>query len=78
MDADNPNIFAYSRTLNNEKVLIVGNLTDKVSQLNIDLDVDRLETLLHNYKKEINIKQIEPYEAFVLKLYSKNHAYKYD
>ena len=68
VDADNPNIFAYSRTLNNEKVLIVGNLTDKVSQLNIDLDVDRLETLLHNYKKEINIKQIEPYEAFVLKL----------
>ena len=68
VDADNPNIFAYSRTLNNEKVLIVGNLTDKVSQLNIDLDVDRLETLLHNYKKEINIKQIDPYEAFVLKL----------
>ena len=46
----------------------MGNLTDKVSQLNIDLDVDRLETLLHNYKKEINIKQIDPYEAFVLKL----------
>ena len=68
VDADNPNIFAYSRTLNNEKVLIVGNLTDKVSQLNIDLDVDRLETLLHNYKKKINIKQIDPYEAFVLKL----------
>ena len=68
VDADNPNIFAYSRTLNNDKVLIVGNLTDKVSQLNIDIDVKHTETLLHNYDKDINLNQIEPYEAFVLKL----------
>lgn len=68
VDADNPNIFAYSRTINNDKVLIVGNLTDKVSQLNIDIDVKHTETLLHNYDKDINLNQIEPYEAFALKL----------
>lgn len=68
VDADNPNLFAYSRTLNNDKVLIVGNLTDKVSRLNIDIDVKHMETLLHNYDKNINLNQIEPYEAFVLKL----------
>ena len=31
VDEDNPNLFAYTRTLNNKKILVVGNLTDQVS-----------------------------------------------
>ena len=35
VDEENPNIFAYTRTLNNQTILVVGNLTDQVSQLNV-------------------------------------------
>lgn len=68
IDADNPNIFAYTRTLDNEKVLIVGNLTDKESKLNLDDDIKAFDILLHNYDTDINFDKIQPYEAFVLKI----------
>ncbi|PTI57570.1 glucohydrolase, partial [Staphylococcus xylosus] len=62
-------VFAYTRTLNNKKVLIVGNLTNQTATFNYDGPVNENNILLHNYKDEaIDINTIKPFEAFVVSI----------
>lgn len=70
VDEDNPNLFAYTRTLNNKKVLVVGNLTDQVSKLNVPYLIENeQQVMLHNYSSHvIDFDKIQPYEAFVIKV----------
>ncbi|WP_214307851.1 glycoside hydrolase family 13 protein, partial [Staphylococcus pseudoxylosus] len=66
IDKHNEQVFAYTRTLNNKKVLIVGNLTNQTATFNYDGPVNENDILLHNYKDEaIDINAIKPFEAFV-------------
>ncbi|WP_214269419.1 glycoside hydrolase family 13 protein, partial [Staphylococcus pseudoxylosus] len=66
VDKHNEQVFAYTRTLNNKKVLIVGNLTNQTATFNYDCPVNENDILLHNYKDEaIDINAIKPFEAFV-------------
>ena len=70
VDEDNPNLFAYTRTLNNKKILVVGNLTDQVSKLNVPYLIENeQQVMLHNYSSHvIDFDKIQPYEAFVIKV----------
>ena len=70
VDEDNPNLFAYTRKLNNKKVLVVGNLTDQVSKLNVPYLIENeQQVMLHNYSRHvIDFDKIQPYEAFVIKV----------
>ncbi|MEK5169569.1 MULTISPECIES: glycoside hydrolase family 13 protein [Staphylococcus] len=70
VDEDNPNLFAYTRTLNSKKVLVVGNLTDQVSKLNVPYLIENeQQVMLHNYSSHvIDFDKIQPYEAFVIKV----------
>jgi alpha-glucosidase len=68
VDADNPKVFAYTRTLNNKRALIVGNLSNKTSGLNIDITFDDSKIKLHNYNSAIDLTNLKPYEAFVIQL----------
>ena len=70
VDEDNPNLFAYTRKLNNKKVLVVGNLTDQVSKLNVPYLIENeQQVMLHNYSSHvIDFDKIQPYEAFVIKV----------
>lgn len=68
VDAENPKVFAYTRTLNNTQVLIVGNLTNELASLNFDITVDNAAIQLHNYSNDIDLKNLKPYETFVLQL----------
>lgn len=70
VNEDNPNLFAYTRTLNNKKVLVVGNLTDQVSKLNVPYLIENeQQVMLHNYSSHvIDFDKIQPYEAFVIKV----------
>lgn len=68
IDAENPKVFAYTRTLGDKKVLIVGNLTDETAKLNASLNVHPSNIKLHNYDTEINLSEIRPFEAFVVSL----------
>ncbi|CFO26588.1 alpha-D-1%2C4-glucosidase [Staphylococcus aureus] len=67
MDKNNEQVFAYTRTLNNKKVLIVANLTNQTATFKYDNSIIQDNILLHNYKNEaIDINAIKPFEAFVL------------
>lgn len=69
IDKHNEQVFAYTRTLNNKKVLIVGNLTNQTATFNYDGPVNENDILLHNYKDEaIDINAIKPFEAFVVSI----------
>lgn len=71
VDAENEQIFAYTRSFKNNTVLIVANLTNEVSELNLpfELDVSSVDIKLHNYHlNDINLDHIKPYEAFVVEI----------
>jgi alpha-glucosidase len=68
VDADNPKVFAYTRTLNNKRALIVGNLSNDTSALNLDITFDDSKIKLHNYNSAIDLNHLKPYEAFVIQL----------
>ncbi|MCC3667210.1 alpha-glucosidase, partial [Staphylococcus epidermidis] len=68
VDAENKQVFAYTRTFKNNTVLIVANLTNEVSELNLpfELDISSVDIKLHNYHlNDINLDHIKPYESFV-------------
>ncbi|WP_436859946.1 glycoside hydrolase family 13 protein [Staphylococcus caeli] len=72
VDEDNAQIFAYTRTYNNQQVLIVSNLTAQTATLNIDTsNIHPENILLHNYQsqnKDNELSILRPFEAYVVKL----------
>lgn len=68
IDDANENIFAYTRKLNNKTVLVAGNLTDHVASLNLPFEVEASQIKLHNYKNDLDITNMKPFEAFVTEL----------
>lgn len=68
IDDTNENIFAYTRKLNNKTILVAGNLTEDVASLNIPFQVEQSQIKLHNYKNDLDIINMRPFEAFVAEL----------
>ncbi|EVI48187.1 glycoside hydrolase family 13 protein [Staphylococcus aureus] len=68
VDAENSQVFAYTRTLNEKQVLIVGNLTNHEAELTVPFDISHGEVKLFNYDAKVNLKQLLPYEACVIEL----------
>ncbi|HCV0778072.1 TPA: alpha-glucosidase [Staphylococcus aureus] len=68
VDAENSQVFAYTRTLNEKQVLIVGNLTNHEAELTVPFDLSHGEVKLFNYDAKVNLKQLRPYEACVIEL----------
>lgn len=74
VDTNNEQVFAYTRTLDDKQILIVGNLTDQITSLNMPdyMSNHSNHILLHNYKdRAINMNALRPFEAFVLDLINK-------
>ncbi len=68
LDKDNPDVYSYRRSLNNESILVMLNFRDKTSVANTGIDLSKAEILIHNYPGESGEKQLRPYEARVYKL----------
>ncbi len=70
---DDENIYSYIREFENEKFIIITNLTDKYVEFNYDSEVLKYKNLLiSNYKVEPHIDitniKLKPYEARLYKL----------
>ncbi|WP_024614363.1 alpha-glucosidase [Clostridium sp. Ade.TY] len=70
---DDENIFAYARVLDDEKFLIIGNLTNKESEYNYDGETLEYSNLLLNnyvvdYHDSLNKFTLKPYECRVYKV----------
>ncbi|MGX0277136.1 glycoside hydrolase family 13 protein [Staphylococcus haemolyticus] len=68
IDAENENVFAYTRQLEGKTVVVAGNLTDKQSSLTLPFDIDENAIKLHNYISQLDSKSLKPFEAFVAEI----------
>ncbi|KAB7666298.1 glycoside hydrolase family 13 protein [Bacillus sp. B1-b2] len=64
-------IFAYTRTLEEEKWLVIANFSDQVNQFTLPNSGKHKEIIISNYpRKQVDLQQVtlQPYETFVVKL----------
>ncbi len=71
LDAENPNIYSYTRELNGEKVLVVLNFTKTISKTTFPENISLGEEIINNLKPlkvEKNTIELQPYQACIVKL----------
>lgn len=68
VDAENPAIFAYTRTLDTQKRLILLNFKATSAEVNTTLDLSNAQVLIGNYTDAKPGKSLRPYEAMILEL----------
>lgn len=73
LDKDNPNVYAYTRTDGNQKMLVLLNFTKDAVPVTINLSTATAALVLSNYKATAGIKgksvvTLRPYEAAIYKL----------
>ena len=70
----NPNVYAYTREMNGEKILVALNFSENNASCSVDINTANIQLLLNNYKdapvKHINgsVVSLRPYEALVYKI----------
>ncbi len=68
---EHPTIYAYSRTLEDQKMLILLNFSELESSIELSNYDDSKEVLINNYSElsvDKNTITLKPYQAVVLKL----------
>lgn len=68
VDEDNKDIFAYTRTLNGETLLVMLNFRDQTKTANVNFDLSKAEVLIGNYETPSRDKTLKPYEAVVYRV----------
>ena len=68
LDKDNPDVFAYTREFDGEKILVMLNFSDKNSKASIDLNLKNAKVLLGNYDNVTKDGSLRPYEAVLYQL----------
>lgn len=68
LDKTNPDVFAYTRELNGEKLLVLLNFSDKTTSINTGVDVSKGRILINNYSTPSVGGTLKPYEAVIYQL----------
>jgi oligo-1,6-glucosidase len=68
LEKDNPDVYAYTRTLNGSRLLILLNFTGKTAMVNTVMDLQNATLLLSNYASSSDRNHLKPYEASVYRL----------
>ncbi len=72
IDKNNPNVYAYTRTLNNQSVLVMLNFSEQQISFRVPMSAGSVgEVLLNNlqnYKAHKNVSYLQPYQALIVRL----------
>jgi oligo-1,6-glucosidase len=72
LDKNNKHVYAYTRTLNSKKVLVVMNFSDTDVKFNLPASVGKVSTVLINNLTDYKIKDrsinLRPYQAMIVRL----------
>lgn len=71
LDEEHPQVFAYERSLDGRKVVVVCNFGETPAQMNATQDLTDGKVLIHNYEGEAIGKEIwalKPYEAWMIEI----------
>lgn len=66
LDADNPSVYAYTRTWKGKKILVLLNFTDQEAIFDIKIDVSEAKVLISNYDTPSVSQSLKGYEATIL------------
>lgn len=74
LDKNNPNVYVYTREMNDKKILVALNFSEHNANCTVDINISNIQLLLNNYK-DATVKHIDgsvvslrPYEALVYKI----------
>ena len=65
---NNKQIFAYTRQLDTQKLLVVLNFSETQAALNTDIDVTKSKILIRNYQQPSCNNLYKPYEAVIYEI----------
>lgn len=68
LDANNPNVYAYTREANGKKILILLNFKKEIAKVNVGFDYSKAKVLISNYSNATKDENLKPYEAVVYEL----------
>lgn len=68
VDANNPDVFAYTRELNGKKLLVLLNFRSEVKKVETGIDLSNAKVLISNYPAASADGSLKPYEAVVFEL----------
>ncbi len=70
LDEENPDIYAYTRELNGNKIVVLLNFTANKTNFNLDFKFGKHKVILDNYEdcKEVKSNSLRPYEAIIIEL----------
>lgn len=68
LDKDNPNVYAYTRELDDKKMLILLNFTSKNAAVKTGINTTKAKVLITNYSKPAKTTTLRPYEAVIIEL----------
>jgi oligo-1,6-glucosidase len=68
LDAENPQVYAYTRELDGKRVLILLNFSTQNALAKTGLDLSKAKVLLSNYGATKATTSLRPYEAMVIEL----------
>jgi len=68
IDKNNPDVFAFTRELNEKKFLVMLNFRSKPVAVNTLIDVRKAKLLISNYKSAAVNGALQPYEAVIYEL----------
>ena len=68
LDKDNPDVYAYTRELGGQKLLILLNFKSATAKANTGIDISKAKVLLGNYSTPSKDGKLRPYEAIIYEL----------
>ncbi len=68
IDAENPNIYAYTRELAGKTILVVLNFSTQKATIKTGLDTKKAKLLINNYEGKSSTSTLRPYEAAIYQL----------
>jgi oligo-1,6-glucosidase len=68
LDAANPQVYAYTREMDGQKLLILLNFSTQNASAKTGLDLSKAKVLLSNYGATKATTSLRPYEAMVIEL----------
>ena len=68
LDANNPNVYSYTREANGKKYLVMLNFSAKTVKANTGIDCSKAKLLIGNYTNSTKDENLKPYEAVVMEL----------
>ena len=70
LDRYNPDVYAYTRTLNDKKILVLLNFKSRAAAAKTGIDLSNTKILLGNYPNPSKDGSLKPYEAVIYEIQS--------